>query len=95
MTPMTYRQLLLRSPRTGHSPVFVGPVMIHYRKTFGTYLFFASSIVGYRPELGGVKAFGTDGEESLVKAFSHSFSFALYLTCFIHLKQNIKSDLSD
>lgn len=46
VTPMSYRHLLLRSCRTGQSPVFVGPVMIHYRKTFATYLFFASSIIG-------------------------------------------------
>ena len=70
VTPMSYLHTLLQSRRTGHSPVFVRPVMIRYRKTFATYLF-ASSIVGLRPELGGVQAFGTDGEESLAKAFSH------------------------
>ncbi len=95
VTPMSYRHLLLQSRRTGHPPVFVGPIMIHYRKTFATYLFFASSIIGLRPELEGVQAFGTDGEESLAKAFSHSFSFGLHLTCFIHMRRNIKRDLSD
>ena len=69
--------------------------MIHYRKTFATYPFFTSSIIGLRPELEGVRAFGTDGEESLVKAFSDSFSFGLHLTCFIHMRRNIKRHLSD
>ena len=95
VTPMSYRHLLLQSRRTGHSPVFVGPVMIHYRKTFATYLFFASSIVGLRPELGGVQAFETDGEESLAKASSHTFPCGLHLTCFIHMRRNIKRELSD
>ena len=94
VTPMSYLHTLLQSRRTGHSPVFVRPVMIRYRKTFATYLF-ASSIVGLRPELGGVQAFGTDGEESLAKAFSHTFSCGLHLTCFIHMRRNIKRELSD
>ena len=77
VTPVTYRHLFLRSHRTNRPPVFVGPLLIHYRKTFSSYLFFSSSLVGLQPELEGVRAFGTDGEESLVKALSHTFSFGL------------------
>lgn len=39
VTPMTYRHRLLVSCRSGRDPVMVGPVMIHYRKTFHTYVF--------------------------------------------------------
>ena len=46
----TYRHLLLEC-RTGDSPVFIGPSMIHFKKTFSTYLFFASTLVGLKPEL--------------------------------------------
>ena len=95
VTPVSYRHLLLQSRRTERPPVFLGPLMVHYRKTFSTYLFFSSSLVGLRPELRGIQAFGTDGEEGLAKAFSHTFSFALHLICFIHMKRNIKHDLSD
>ena len=46
VTVMTYRQLLVESLRSGQQPIMIGPIMVHYRKTFSTYLFFASSIVG-------------------------------------------------
>ena len=45
-------------------------------------------------ELEGVQAFGTDGEEQLVKALSHEFPCALHLLCFLHFKRNIKQELS-
>ena len=62
VTPITYRHLLLKSRRTDRPPVFVGQLLIHYRKTFSSYLFFSSSLVGLKPELEGVRAFGTDEE---------------------------------
>ena len=89
VTPITYRHLLLKSRRTDRPPVFVGPLLIHYRKTFSSYLFFSSSLVGLKPELEGVRAFGTDGEENLAKALAHTFTFGVHLTCFIHMKRNI------
>ena len=58
VTITAYRQLILRSKRSSEHPVFIGPVMVHYKKSFSTYLFFASSLVGIRPELSNVKCFG-------------------------------------
>ena len=95
VTPTTYRHCLLNSTRSGISPVLIGPTMIHYRKTFHTYLFFASTLIGLRPELQGLRAFGTDGEKSLVDAFAHEFRYAIHLTCFIHFRQNIKRKLHE
>jgi len=37
-----------------------------------------------------VQAFGTDGEQALIDALSHEFTFSRRLTCFIHVKQNIR-----
>lgn len=67
---------------------------MHYRKTFGTY-FFASSLIGLRPDLMAVQAFGTDGEKALADAFSHEFRYATHLSCFIHFRRNIKRDLKE
>ena len=50
VTVTTYRQLTLQSRCTDDHPVFIGPVMIHYRKSFSTYLFFASTLLGMKPE---------------------------------------------
>ena len=46
VTPTAYHHLLLKTVRCGTSPVFIGPTLVHYCKTFGTYLFFASSLIG-------------------------------------------------
>ena len=49
--------------------MFIGPVMIHYKKSFASYLFFASSLVGLCPGLSNLRCFRTDGEEALFGAF--------------------------
>ena len=95
VTPITYRNLLCQSRRTGKPPVCIGPVLIHYRKTYETYLFFSSSLIGMSRGLADTQAFGTDGEIALSDAFSHEFSIARYLTCSIHFQRNIKQKLID
>ena len=87
VTPTTYRHCLLISTRSGKNPVMIGPIMIH------TYVFFAATLVGLRRELVGLRAFGTDGEKALADVFSHKFHYAVHLTCFIHCRWNIKSQL--
>ena len=47
VTPITYRNLLLESQRTGQPPICIGPIMIHYRKTYGAYLFFCIHLSWY------------------------------------------------
>ena len=91
----TYRQLTLQSRRTADHPVFIGPVMIHYRKSFSTYLFFASTLVGMKPELSNLKSFGTDGEEALFDAFQQVFPNAVHLLCALHMKRNVKAKLQE
>lgn len=73
VTPTAYHQLLLKTVRYGSSPVFIGPTMIHYRKTLSKYIFFASSLIGLRPELKALQAFVTDGEKALADAFGHEY----------------------
>lgn len=94
VTPVTYRHLLLQSVRTGKPPVMIGPTLVHYKKSFQTYLFFASSLIGLKKELAKIRAFGTDGERALIDAFMHEFRLAVHLTCFIHVQKNIKEKLS-
>ena len=94
-TPITYRHLLLTTRRYGKPPVFLGPVLVHYRKNFASFLFFASSLVGLKRSLEAIRVFGTDGESALVDAFAHEFRFAIHLYCFIHVRSNVKRELQD
>ena len=95
VTPLTYRNLLLETKRPGNYPIFLGSLLIHHRKNFATYLYFASTLVGLRQELEKLRAFGTDGEEALVDAFSHEFGFVIHLSCMIHLRRNVKEQLCE
>jgi len=95
VTLITYRHLFLQSKRYKSPPVFVGPGCIHYKKSFATYLFFASSVIGQCRQLEGVRALGTDGELTLIDAFKHEFGFAQHMTCFIHVRRNVKDKLRE
>ena len=55
VTPITYRHLMLETRRNPVSPIFLGPLLIHYKKSFASYLFFGSSLVGLCPQLQRVR----------------------------------------
>ena len=97
ITVTTYEHKMLHKIRTSLSvmshPTMMGPLLIHQRKTFSTYHFFISRLVGLRPELRGVQAFGTDGEEALSNALGLEFPSAVHLRCFLHFKDNVKAKL--
>ena len=95
VTVTTYRHLMLKCRRTRNYPAFIGPVLIHFKKSFSTYLFFSSTLVGLRPQLSHLKSFGTDGELALHQAFKHSFPSAVHLLCTIHARRNIKSKIRE
>ena len=92
VTPTTYRHLLLESICSGSSPVLIGPSTTE--KPF-IHIFSLHLLIGLRPALEGVRAFGTDGEKALADGFSHEFRYALNLTCFIHFRRNIKQQLQE
>ena len=95
VTITTYRHLVLQCRRSSEPPVFIGPAMVHYNKTFSTYLFFASSLVGLRPDLSKLRCFGTDGEEALSGAFKQASPKAVHLLCSLHFRWNIKYKLKE
>ena len=94
VTPVAYRHLILLNPKTGKPPVFLGPLLIHYRKTFSTYLYFAFTLIGLKPKLACLRAFGTDGEKALHDAFNYCYPNAVHLLCAIHSRRNIKDELA-
>lgn len=95
VTVITYRHLLLHSKRTGKPPIFVGPVLIHYRKTFATYLHFLTTLIGLRRGLANVQCFGTDGEIALIDACKQAFTLGSSLICSIHVRRNISAKMHE
>ena len=73
----------------------IGPSLIHQTKKTETYFALASGMVGLRPSLIDLKAFGTDGEKAIGNAFSFQFHKATHLLCFFHVKRDIQQKLHD
>ena len=71
----------------------LGSVLIHKTKTFRPFHYFASTLIRLNPQVAKLKAFGTDGEPELIKAFSVAFPGAIHLRCVNHMRQNVKDKL--
>ena len=59
------------------------------QRRFEDYNFFAG-LLKLEPQLQCLKAYGTDGEEALVKALRACFSKAVGLRCFLHKHKRLK-----
>lgn len=94
VTPTSYRNVLLKSTKTGKCPVFIGPIFIHHTKSKQTYLQCFNKLESIVPALEDFVAFGTDGEGSLSDALSTCFTKAIHLRCFRHFEGNVRSKLS-
>ena len=92
VTPTTYHNLLVETDKGNH-PIVLGPILIHQTKTFQPFHYFASTLIRLNPQLTELKAFGTDGEPELIKAFHVCFPKAVHLRCTNHLRQNVKDKL--
>ena len=95
VTPTTFSHLMLEDVITKKHPSLLGPVLVHQRMDFATFNYFSSSLIGFNKKLRNVHAFGTDGQDSIIDAFSHSFPSAVQLRCFIHFKKNIVEKLKE
>ena len=73
VTPTTYHNLLVNTPRK-NNPILLGPILIHKTKTFRPFHYLGSILTRLNPALIGLKAFGTDGQPELIKAFRLLFS---------------------
>jgi hypothetical protein len=93
VTLTTYRNFTLQNPRTGVTPVFVGPAFLHMERRTQDYQYFFSTLLRLEPRLSSLIAYGTDGEMALVNALSACFPNAISLRCFIHMQDNILEHL--
>jgi len=84
VTPVVYKHLLLKSKRTKESPVFLGPTMIHHKKTYEAYRTLAATCAAKCKGLSKAKGFVTDGEEALSRAFEDELKNTRSLRCFKH-----------
>ena len=94
-TPISYRNLLLKSKRSGTSPVRLGPVLIHCRKDEKTFREFLQTVVDAKPKLKEILSCGTDREIALINAIQSVLPKAdeRSVRCFKHLQDNMKSAL--
>ena len=95
-TPISYRNQFLERNSTGKTPIFVGPVLLHYRKDECTFKDFLNKLKSVRPGLQDIISVGTDGEKALVNAVESCLPKATEksLHCFRHFCQNVEDMLS-
>ena len=67
----------------------IGPLLIHYTKTKKVYKAFFETLLGERPGLRLLHAYGTDGEMALIEALQESFPSALSLRTFRHFQRSV------
>ena len=91
-TPISYQNLLLERKSSGKPLVFVGPVLIHYKKDERTYMDFLNKLKSLRPGLQETISFGADGEMAVVNALQSCFPKGTEksLRCFMLNKAGIK-----
>ena len=94
VTPIAFRYLLLEHKKLGHSPIILGPLLVHQQKKFSSYHFFISTLISLCPSLKNIKAFGSDGEVELYRAFKLQLPNAIHLRCFRHFRSNLAAKLS-
>ena len=82
---MTYQNLLTKTIRNGNHPTLLGQT-----KTLRPFHYFASTLICLNLNFTGLKAYGTDGEPELIKAFKICYPNAVHQRCTNHLRQNIK-----
>ena len=93
VTPLVFPLKNYLYKRTGQSPTYVGPLLIHHRMDYESYHTFLSQLVGKRPGLRNIRAIGSDGEGALCTAIEDVLPLAIHLRCFKHLKDNVQRKL--
>ena len=93
VTLTTYPHLMSEDISTKNHPTMLGPVLVYQQMYFASFNYFGAIAGGLNKRLQNVRAFGTDGQESMIEAFSHYLPGALQLRCFIHFKNNVKVKL--
>ena len=91
VTPIVFHYLLLEHRKQGHSPIILGPLLVHQHFV---YTIFASTLISFCPSLRNIRSFGTDGECQLYKAFQMQFPEAVHLRCFRHFCANLVTKLT-
>lgn len=94
VTVTTYKHLMLKLKRSDEHPIFVGPCFIHMLQTTQSYHGFLSYLIGKKPVLRELKAYGSDGELPLLNALVATYPPpTIGLRCFIHMKDNLEDTL--
>jgi hypothetical protein len=65
------------------------------KRRFQDYFYFFSTLLKYALQMSYLNAYGTDGEQALLKALEKCFPFAVGLRCSIHKRRNIEHYLHE
>ncbi|CAF1099583.1 unnamed protein product [Brachionus calyciflorus] len=99
VTYLTFRNLSLNYNGTDCYPTFMGPVMVHVKRDFDTYLRFALELKHYsacvKLDIEKIKCIITDDDEALHGAFKTVFTRTNFMLCCNHMRKDIYKILND
>ena len=105
LTVITYRNLSLVKNGSDQHPIFIGPILIHLKKNFASFLYFAMSLTFYQQttdnkikldsSILNIKRIITDDDQALHGAFKKVFTSTQFLLCCNHLVKDIERNLGN
>ena len=92
VTVSCYKQLTVENHRTGHNPIFLGPIFIHDNSDYKTFDYFINQLKVNLDNVPHDKlVIDSDDEKALVKAIETVFHKATHVLCTRHLEENVKT----
>ena len=88
-----YNKRLVNSD--GHSPVFLGPTLIHFQKDSSIFRRFLLEMCAHNPKIRDLRTIGRDQEMAIFNGFSSILQNLNLLLCVYHLEQGDKQKISN
>jgi hypothetical protein len=84
-------------------PIFIGPAMIHKKKDYNTFYYFAQRLVEYdhlnysKPEFSvkNIKLFVTDDDPAIHGSFKECFPKSTFILCCNHIQMNVLKEFEN
>ena len=95
LTGSAYKNLAVKSSKTGEVPIFLGPMYLHTKSTFSDFHPFFSCLASKLRDISANKLIiSSDNERALVKAIEFNFHTANHFLCSRHLRQKFQNQIS-
>ena len=94
-TVITYRHPLLDHRQSRKSPVMLGPILMHVKRSVESYSYLGQVLTNLLPELANIQWIGSDRESAIFKGLHRSFIKSKNIICTKHVRDNVIHKLTE